>query len=128
MIGVVAGIAERCLCPFLDSYGCGRCKESTDVDCHVEDGKGRIALAGQLRRVVEVAHHHLQVAFEQSCSEADEEQGCQHGDERYCSSAQGDRQEEVTGKHDYDSDGYHLAIAELVGHDAADQWKKINEA
>ena len=78
VIRVGVADAETCLRPFHDFHGCRRSKEGADVDGHVENGKCRVALVLQLRRIVEIAHHHLQVTLEQARAETDKQQGGNH--------------------------------------------------
>ena len=78
VVGIIAGIAQSRLSIFLNLDGCRRGKQGTDIDGHVENGETCIALVLVLRIIVEVAHHHLQVALKESCAKTYEQQGCQH--------------------------------------------------
>ena len=71
VISVVRRIAQCRLSIFFNLDGCRRCKQCTDIDGHVENGESRVALVGILWIVIQVAHHHLEVAFEQSRAETD---------------------------------------------------------
>ena len=104
--------------PFADLDGRGRGEQGADVDGHVEEGESGIALGRKLGLVVKVAHHHLQVSFEESCPESDQEQGGNHADERHGTAAQRDGQQQVAEEHDNDAGGDHFPETELVGQDA----------
>ena len=81
MVGVVDRRAEVLLCPLHNLHGSRRGKQGTDVNGHVEDREARVALSSILRVVVEVAHHDLEVTLEESRTETDEHQCCQHDDQ-----------------------------------------------
>ena len=84
-------------------------------------------MSGILRVVVEVAHHHLEVALEEARAQSDEHQGSQHHDQCQRVAAQGYGQQQIAGKHDEDADGHHAAEAELVGQPAAHDGQEIDE-
>ena len=42
VIGVIDAGTKILLGPLHDTNGCRRCKEGTDVDCHVEDGEAGV--------------------------------------------------------------------------------------
>ena len=58
----------------LKGYGGCRREHGAEVDGHVEDGECGIAACAVADIVVEVAYHHLQVAFEESCAHGDQQQ------------------------------------------------------
>ena len=78
VITIVHACAKVLLRPLHDTYSCRRCKQRTNIDGHVEQREARITLVSILRVIVKVAHHHLEVTFEKSRSEADEHQSHQH--------------------------------------------------
>ena len=82
MVSVVFVITDR-LCPLFNAHSSCRSEKGADVDRHIEDGKGRIALAGIFRTVVKIADHYLQVAFEETRTKTDEDQGCEHSNHCY---------------------------------------------
>ena len=113
--------------PGRDFLGCCRCEQGTDVDGHVEDRESGVTLCCILRVVIEITHHHLQVALEESCTQGDEYQRTNHGCHTHRIIAGGDGEAHVAYKHDYDTGGYHLAKSELVGEDAADDGQEIHQ-
>ena len=107
--------------------GCHRrSEEGTDVDCHVEDGEGRVPLCRIFRVIVEVSDHYLQVAFEQSCSQGNHDQGGYH--KHYGPGAAPRRYGKagVSGKHHDDAGGYHLAVSEFVSEPASEYRQEID--
>ena len=125
VIGIGLAVTERRLCPVHNSNGCRGCKQSADVDGHIEEGEARVALVGKLRIVIEVAHHDLQVALEETCSKRDKQEACTHCDNGWSCFAQRHRQDEVTDEHYHNAQHDHLAIAILVGKHATKQGQQI---
>ena len=78
MVGIVGRIAQRCLGILLNLNSCSRSKQSTDIDSHIENREARVALVLVLRIIIKIANHHLQVAFEKTCTKTDKQQGAQH--------------------------------------------------
>ena len=113
--------------PFTDLDGRGGGEQGADVDGHVEEGETGVALGSVLRVVVQVSHHYLQVSFEESCPESDQEQGGDHADERHGTAAQRDGQQQIAEEHDDDAGGDHLPETELVGQDSADEREKVHQ-
>ena len=123
----VAVVAEAGLAhvPLGDLLGGRGCEQGTDIDGHVEDREGRIALGRVLRIVVEVADHHLEVALEETRTEGDEYQRAHHGSDAGSVIARGNGQEDVAEEHDDDARSHHLAVAELVGQVAAQHGQEV---
>ena len=126
VIRVGLAVTERRLRPVHNLDGSSRGEQSTHVDGHIEEGEARVAFVGKLRSVVEVAHHHLQVALEQTCSETDEQQGCAHSSDGNGAAAKRNGQQQIAEEHNHDADDYHLAIAPAVGSHASDEGKEID--
>ncbi len=59
--------------------GGSRCEKGTDVDGHIKNTECRVALAGIAGIVIKVAHHHLQVSLEQTCTQRYGKQSREHG-------------------------------------------------
>ena len=78
MIGIVARITQCRLGILLDLNGSRRSKQGTDIDGHIEDGETGVALVGILRIIVEITYHHLEISLEETRTETDQQQGCQH--------------------------------------------------
>ncbi len=116
------------MCPFHDFDGCSRCKQGTNIDGHIEDGKCRVALVLEFRAVIKVSYHYLQVSFEQTCSGTDEQQGSEHAGQGDRAASQGNGKEKITEKHDKDADGDHFSVSELVGQDAAEERQEVYES
>ena len=127
VVSIIAGIAQSSLSILLNLNGSGRCKQGTDIDGHIENREACIALVLILRIVIEVAHHHLQVTLEESCTKTNEQQGSQHDYQCHSITTQGYRQQQVAGKHDDDTRGHHTTKAELVGHHTTNEWEKIHK-
>ena len=121
------GVTQMGLGIFSNLDGSGRGEQRTDVDGHVEQRETGVTLVGIARVVIEVAHHYLQVALEQTCAQADEQQGGQHSDDGDGLPAQRHRQQQVAQEHDDDTDGHHLAITEFVGKVTADNREEVDE-
>ena len=98
----------------------------TDVDGHVEDREGAVALGRIGRIVVEVADHHLEVTLEQTRAACDERQCGEH--QRLSPEARpgGDRQQGVSAEHHEDAERHHLPESELVGQDTAEERHEID--
>ena len=126
VVGIVAAIAQRGLGILLDLDSGSRCKQGTYVDGHIEDGEACIALVGILRGIVEIAHHYLQVALEETRAEAYEQQGAQHDDEGKRVATQRNAEQQIACKHDDDARGDHLAKAELIGQHATNEGEEIH--
>ena len=108
---------------------CGRrSEECSYVDGHVEEAKCSVALAAELRIVVEIAHHDLEIALEQARPAGDESQRTEHHGLAGDVSSGGDGQQRIAQKHDDDARCHHLAVAETVGKDSADEGHEINKA
>ena len=110
-----------------DFDGGRRCEEGADVDGHVEDGESRVALALQLGVVVEVAHHHLQIAFKEARADAHHEQGGKHEHHGGHAVACRDGEHEVAQKHHDDARRHAFAVADAVGQRAAHEGQKIDQ-
>ena len=111
---------------FHDFHGCRGSKQCANVDGHVEQRESRVALVGDGGVVVEITHHHLQVALEQACSQAHQSQGEEHEGIAAHAGARGNGKGQITHKHDEDTRGHHLAIAKLVGEHAAKQRQEVD--
>ena len=127
VIGVVARIAQGRLGILLNPDGCRRGKQGTDIDGHIEEREAGVALRGILRVIIEIAHHHLQVALEQACAQANEHERGQHHHEGQRVAAKGHGQQQIAGKHDEDAHRHHAPKAELVGHDTTNERQKIHQ-
>ena len=127
MIAVGFREAQVGLCPFHSLDGCCWSKQCAHVDEHVEEREARVAATGIAWVVVEVAHHHLQVALKQAGSEAHEQQGCHHGCHSCHVAAQRHRQQQIAKEHDYDAYHHHFAVAPAVGGDTAKQGQEVNQ-
>ena len=127
MVGIVAAITQRNFCILLDLNGCRRSKQGADIDSHVEDRESRVALVGIFGIVIEVAYHHLEIAFEQSCTKADEQQSCQHHDKGETISSQGYTEQQITCKHNNNTRRHHFAKAKLVGQHTAKEREEVDE-
>ena len=125
-VGLVdeAGLGEEAV-----GDGCGGSggKHGADVDGHVEEAEGAVAFRRVLRVVVEVTDEHLQVAFEQARTYGDEEQGTQHQRQTETVGSRGDGEADVARKHDADAGDDALAVAVLVGQDAAYDGHEIDQ-
>ena len=69
--GGQVGLIDEALCRhgFVAHVGGhSRSEHRAYVDEHVEDRESRVALSGIFGAVIEVADHHLQVAFEEACA------------------------------------------------------------
>ena len=89
-------------------------KHRADVDGHVEKAEAIVAESAVFGLVVEVAHHHLEIALEQARSNGNQGQSREHGDfGGGCGHRYG--QQQVAEKHHDDSRADHLAITETVG-------------
>ena len=113
--------------PLADLDGGGRGEEGADIDGHVEQGEAGIPLGGKLGLVVEVTYHHLEVAFEQACSEAYQDEGGNHGYQGGGASSQRDGKQQVAQEHDDDAGGDHLPEAEFIGHDTSDEGEEVHQ-
>ena len=113
--------------PFPDLDGCGRGKQGADIDGHVEEGEAGVALCGVLGVVVEVSNHNLEVAFEKTRAEANQEKGRQHGHKGYGAASKGNGKKQVTCKHDHDAGGDHFPEAEFIGHDTSDEGEEVHQ-
>ena len=131
VVRVVDTCAERRLRPIHNFDGCRRSKHGADVDGHVEERKCGIAAIGILRVVVQIAHHHLQIAFEQACAQRDEQQRRNHENHRHddaaiVDAAHGNSQQHITQKHNENADGYTFTVTDFVGKNATDQRQEID--
>ena len=118
---------ERLLGVVHNFDGSSGSKECTDVDGHIEERESRVALACHFGRSVEITDHHLEVAFEKACADADECKCTNHGTNGSTTIAEGYSQKHVTKEHDADADFHHFAISKFVGKDAANKWQEVNE-
>ena len=75
--------------------------------------------------VVEVAHHYLKVAFEQSRADGDQGQGGEHGD-LGSSGSHRHGQEQVAEEHHDDARANHLTVAETVGQHTAKEGHEVD--
>ena len=116
--GIVVGIslrnALRLLCPFHNHNGSGWGKHGADIDGHIEEREARVALVGKLWCIIQTAYHHLQVAFEETRTEGDENQRKAHGSSSQHRVAERQREDEITNKHNVNASGHHTAEAKLV--------------
>ena len=90
-----------------------------------------LAAVGILRVVVQIAHHHLQIAFEQACAQRDEQQRRNHENHRHddaaiVDAAHGNSQQHITQKHNENADGYTFTVTDFVGKNATDQRQEID--
>ena len=124
-VGLVdeAGLAQEAVG---DGGSGGRGEHGADVDGHIEQREGGIALRGILRVVIEVAHQDLEVTLEQAGADGNKGEGADHqGDaERVGGGRDGEAQ--VTGEHHRDTGHDALAVADLVGEPAADHRHEVN--
>ena len=127
MVSVRFGSTEASLCPFHDFDRSRRGKHRTDVDGHVEQTETGVTFVSISRVVVQVADHHLQVSFEETGTDGDQQQRTTHCDDSATVSAQGQGEEQVTEEHDCDPDGYHFAVAQFVSGDTAEQRHEVNK-
>ena len=127
MVRVGLACAEAGLRPFHNLNGGCRGEHRADIDGHIEEAEAAVALVGILGRVVEAAHHDLQVAFEQARAEAHEDKGKSHGDNSHIIAAHGNGEQQVADEHDEDARRHHFAETETVGCDAADDRQEIHE-
>ena len=125
VIGVGFAVTERRLCPVHDGNGSRRSKQSTNVDGHVEERETTVALVGKLRSIIEVAHHDLQVALEEACSQRHKQEACTHCDDGRSGASERHRQDEVTDEHYHNAQHNHLAVTVLVGKHTAKQGQQI---
>ena len=125
-VGLVdeAGLAEEAVG---DGRRGGRGEHRADVDRHVEQAERRIALGGIFRIVIQVAHHHLEVALEQARAHADEEQGADHQGHAQAVGGRRDGEGEVADEHHADAGDHALAETDLVGEPAADNGHEVDE-
>ena len=125
-VGLVdeAGLGEEAVG---DGRGGSGGKHGADVDGHVEEAEGAVAFRRVLRVVVEVTHKHLQVAFEQARTHGDKEQGAQHQSQAEAVGRCRDGEADVARKHDADTRDDALAVADLVGQDAAYDGHEIDQ-
>ena len=131
MVGVVHAHAEVGLRPLHDFHGSGRCEHRTDIDCHVEEGEGGVATVSILRVVVQVAYHHLQVAFEETRAHANQHQRGKHHHHRQYDSAvvhaaERECQQHIAQEHHDDTNGNALAVTNLIGKDTAHERQEIH--
>ena len=126
MIGRIA-VEAQADGPFADSDGGGGGEEGADVDGHIEQGEAAVTLGCVLGFIVQVSHHYLEVALEQAGSEADEHQGRQHTYQRDAAAAQRNGQEQIAQEHNDDAGGDHLAEAEFIGQDTADEREEVHQ-
>ena len=127
MIGIITAVPQRGLRIFLDLNGSGRSKQSTNVNCHIEDRETRVSLVFILRIIIEVTHHHLQVTLEESGTKTNQQQGGEHHHKGKGITSQGDTQQQIACEHDNDSRSDHLAKSELVGKHTTEQREEINK-
>ena len=124
-VGLVdeAGLAQELV---RDGRRGGRSEHRADVDGHIEQREGGIALGGILRVVVEIAHQHLQVALEQARADGDQRQGADHQHDAEGVGRSRDGQAHVAGEHDGDTGHDALAVADLVGQHAAHDGHEVH--
>ena len=103
-----------------------RSKKRADVDGHVEKAERSVALVLVLRRVIEVAHHHLQVALEQSRAASNQRQRTKHHRLSGHVRSRGDGQQQIAYEHDEHAQRHHLAEPVLVRQDAAQERHEID--
>ena len=127
VIRVCLAGTERVLCPVHQLDGSSGSKHSTDIDGHVEQLETRVTLLGILRFIVEVAHHYLEITFEQTCTKTDSQKCTSHSNQSHRVLAKGQRQKHVTCEHDEDTDGNHLVISELVCQNTTNQGQEVNQ-
>lgn len=101
-------------------------EHGADVDGHVEEAEGRIALGGVFRIVVEVAHHHLQIAFEKARADRDERQRGEHQNLAAERRLGGNRQAQVPGEHHGDTRRDAPSEADAVGQNAAHERHEVD--
>ena len=118
-----AGFAEE---EVGDSLGHRRGEHCADVDRHVEKAESGIPLGGVFRVVVEVAHHHLEVAFEQSRADGDQGKGAEHQD--FPGQVRRGRygEAEISEEHHSNSDGYASSVSDLVGEHSSEQRHEVH--
>ena len=109
-----------------DPRGHRRGEHGTDVDGHIEYGEGAVALGRIGRIVVQIAHHHLQVALEKARAAGDQRQCQEHERLRREARTGGYRKQRVAAEHDDDAERHHPAEAEPVGQDAAEEGHEID--
>ena len=124
-VGLVdeAGLAQELV---RDGRRGGRSEHRADVDGHIEQREGGIALGGILRVIVEIAHQHLQIALEQARADGDERQGTDHQGDAEGVGRGRDGKAYVAGEHDGDTGHDALAVADLVGQPAAHDGHEIH--
>ena len=127
MVGIITGIANA-FSPFLDLHGCGWSEKSTDINSHVENRKGRVALVCQFGIIIKVTDHYLKITLEKTCSQRNQYQGSQHSGKADCISSKRNGEEQITNEHNNDTNGHHLTIAELVSQDTTYQRKEIDKS
>ena len=98
----------------------------TDVDGHVEDREGVVALGLVGRIVVEVAHEHLEVTLEKARTAGDERQCAEHQRLARKARSRRDGEQRIAAEHHEDSQRDHLAEAELVGQNAAEEGHEVD--
>ena len=105
-----------------------RPSKGADVDGHVEQAEGAVPLGGILRVVVQIAHQHLQIAFEQARADGNHEEGAQHEHDAHGIGSCGDGEGQVTGEHDADAGDHALSVADLIGQDTAHYGHEIHQS
>ena len=127
MVSIGARYAKVRLDVAHDFYCGRRSKEGADVDGHVEDGEGRIALRLELGVVVEVTHHYLQVAFEQARAHAHHEQRQRHDPHGHDAATRRDGEQQIAEEHNDNARRHTFSKTDLIGHDAAHKGQEINQ-
>ena len=100
-----------------------------DVDGHIEEAEGGITLGRIFRVIVQIAHEHLQVAFEEARTHGDQQQGAYHQGEGEAAAGECVRrygEAQVAGEHHAYACDDALAETDLVCQPAADYRHKID--
>ncbi|OPZ81938.1 MAG: hypothetical protein BWY77_00413 [bacterium ADurb.Bin431] len=113
--------------PVADHLGGGGGQHGADIDAHVKDAEGAVALGGVLGRFIHLAHQSLEVALEEPGAEGNNRQG---GDDQTETLVHGrwDCQHHIADEHHYQA--YTDGLAETqhpVGDDAAQKGEEVDE-
>ena len=84
-------------------------------------------LGGVFRVVVEVAHHYLQVAFEEAGTYGNQEEGAQHQGDAQGIGRRGDRQGQIACEHYADAGDHAFSVADLIGQDTAHNGHEVHK-
>src|SRR5574344_357185 len=107
--------------------GCSSCwsEHCTDIDCHIEEAEGRISLCRILRVIIEVAHHYLKIAFEQSCTDRNQQQRPDHQRDTEAVCRSRNSQRKISDKHNTDAGDHAFAVTDPVCEPSSDNRHEI---